>query len=527
MLKRKSDIIKFQIVFIILLGLVGCNTTQKKEKIEKKPPNIILFLVDDLGWQDTSVPFWTDTTENNRIYQTPNIERLVQKGMKFTQAYAHSICSPSRVSLLTGMNPARHRVTNWTLEKDKKRGAELTHDSLIFPNWNVNGISTQKEVANTVYARTLPEILSDNGYRTIHSGKAHFGAIGVPSENPVNIGFDVNIAGHAAGAPASYYGKENFGAEKSEVWGVPGLEKYHEKDIFLTEVLTIEAISAMEQSIVDESPFFLNMSHYAVHTPIEGDPRFLDKYLELGMDPIEANYASMIEGVDKSLGDMMQFLEEKQILDNTVILFMSDNGGLTNTPPRGGVAFEHNYPLSSGKSSAREGGIRVPMIASWSEHIKMDVTNNTPIIIEDFFPTILSIAVGEESKTPQVVDGKSFLPQLRDSHAHSNPQRAFIWHYPNDNGIPEGPGFGPYSFIRKGDWKLIYYHADSSFELFNLENDLGETNNVFDSEPQIAKDLATQLTTYLKRVDAQMPSYKKNGKRVDLPLVAINKINNH
>ncbi|PQB09034.1 sulfatase [Polaribacter filamentus] len=494
---------------------MSCNLFKTKEKFEKRP-NVILFLVDDLGWQDTSVPFWIDTTRNNKVYQTPNMERLASKGMKFTQAYAHSVCSPSRVSLMTGMNPARHRVTNWTLEENTKRDVELRHPTLVFPDWNVNGISPQKGIANSIYAKALPKILSDNGYRTIHCGKAHFGAIGTLAENPTNIGFDVNIAGHAAGAPASYFGEDSFGTEKNKIWGVPGLEKYHHTETHLSEALTLEAISAMNQSLDDKQPFFLYMSHYAVHTPLQGDSRFVDKYIQTGMDDIEANYASMIEGVDKSLGDLLLFLEEKQIVNNTIILLMSDNGGLCNTPPRGGIPFKHNAPLSSGKSSAREGGIRVPMIVSWPGQIKMNTTNDAQLIIEDFFPTILSIGQCESFEIPQVVDGESFLRYLKDPLA-DNQQRELIWHYPNDNGNPEGHGFGAYSAIRKGDWKLIYYHKDSSFELFNLKNDIGESNNLINSEPQLATELAGRLSDYLIKVEAQMPRRKKDQKLVAWP----------
>ena len=514
--------IKGMTILFAIATLISCNFFKTTEKLEK-PPNIILFLVDDLGWQDTSVPFWIDITKNNKVYQTPNMERLARKGMKFTQAYAHSVCSPSRVSLMTGMNPARHRVTNWTLEKNAKREVEIKHPNLIFPKWNVNGISPQKEVENSIYAKSLPKILSENGYRTILCGKAHFGAIGTLAANPINIGFDVNIAGHAAGAPGSYFGEDSFGTEKTEIWGVPSLEKYHNTKTNLSEALTVEAISSLSQSLDDEKPFFLYMSHYAVHTPIQGDSRFVYKYLKSGMDDIEASYASMIEGVDKSLGDLLDFLEEKEIVNNTIILFMSDNGGLGNTPPRGGIRFEHNSPLSSGKSSAREGGIRVPMIASWPRYIAMNTVNESPIIIEDFFPTILDLA-NTQFKVPQIVDGKSFEGVLRDNSFQNN-KRIFVWHYPNDNGNPKGYGFGAYSVIRRDYWKLIYYHEDSTFELFNVKNDIGEKKNLFNSERQKAGELAEQLTDYLVNVDAQMPRFKKNGKRVEWPLEAFVKQN--
>ena len=231
------------------------------EEITQPPPNIVMFLVDDMGWQDTSVPFWKERTNFNDLYETPNMERLAKDGMKFTQAYATPVCSPTRVSLMTGMNAARHRVTNWTLEKDSMKRMEINHETLSFPEWNVNGLSPVSGIAKSVFASPLPQLLHNEGYFTIHSGKAHLGAIGTPGADPKNLGFDVNIAGHAAGAPESYLGTENFGngKEGKEVWAVPGLEKYHGEDIFLTEVLTKEALKAMDSAITAQQPFFLYM----------------------------------------------------------------------------------------------------------------------------------------------------------------------------------------------------------------------------------------------------------------------------
>ncbi|MGL4325991.1 MAG: sulfatase-like hydrolase/transferase, partial [Tannerellaceae bacterium] len=176
---------------------------------QSKQPNIILFLVDDMGWQDTSLPFDEKPSEFNKLYETPNMERLASQGMKFTQAYANSVSSPTRVSLFTGMNAARHRVTNWTLEKDASVDSE--HKLLSFPSWNVNGIATEPGINNTVVATTLSQLLQGTGYHTIHCGKAHFAAQTLPCENPLNMGFDVNIAGHAAGGLGSYLGEQNYG----------------------------------------------------------------------------------------------------------------------------------------------------------------------------------------------------------------------------------------------------------------------------------------------------------------------------
>ena len=265
--------------FIVCLVLFVCCRTDNGSEVPKAP-NIVLFFVDDMGWQDTSVPFWKKQTPFNKRYNTPNMERLAAEGMKFTQAYATPVCSPTRVSLMTGMNASRHRVTNWTLKKDSLQPMEKDHEVLEFPHWNVNGMSPVPGDPKAVHATPLPQLLQNAGYFTIHSGKAHFGAIDSPGENPLNLGFNVNIAGHAAGAPESYYGLENFGNGKAgkEDWAVPGLEKYHGQDIYLTEAITLEALDAADNALEQGKPFFLYMAHYAVHTPIMGDSRYSEKY---------------------------------------------------------------------------------------------------------------------------------------------------------------------------------------------------------------------------------------------------------
>ena len=479
------------------------------------PPNIVLFFVDDMGWQDTSVPFWNQPTSFNSLYKTPNMERLAKKGVKFTNAYATPVCSPTRVSLMTGMNAARHRVTNWTLRPDQKQPMELNHPSLSFPDWNYNGIGLDATTPNAAYAKPLAQLLSDRGYYTIHAGKAHFGAIGYPASNPLNLGFDINIAGHAAGAPESYLGLENFGNGKpgKEVWAVPGLEKYHGKNLFLTEALTQEVVTVLDKPLAGKQPFFLYFALYGIHTPLMANDRYVTPYRELGLEEPEARYASMIETMDTALGEVMDYLEDNGLEENTVILFMSDNGGLSAVA-RGGEKHTHNRPLRSGKGSIYEGGIRVPMLAYWPQKTPANTTDNTPLIIEDFFPTLLEIAEVDRGDLPQVVDGESFTSLL--SGKQQNKDRPLFWHYPNEWG-PEGPGIGSYSAVRQGDWKLIYFHTNRSFELYNLKNDIQEKDNLFHSNSEKAQDLAATLTTHLKQVNAQMPSDKLTGEVVPWP----------
>ncbi len=497
---------------LVALTLYSCN----HKEVSDDRPNVVLFLVDDLGWQDTSVPFWDSTTHFNRIYETPNMERLASEGMKFTNAYAHAVCSPTRISLMTGTNPARHRVTNWTLEKNTQTDRKVDH--LIVPEWNVNGMTVDSSVEKAFYAKPLPQVLQDNGYTTIHCGKAHLGARNTPCADPSNCGFMINIAGHAAGAPGSYNGMTHFGNAREgspdNNWAVPGLEKYHGQDINLTEALTLEAINTLDSTIIDKGDrFFLYMAHYGVHTPIQEDDRFYHKYLDKGMDTIEARYASMIESMDKSLGDLMDFLERKGLSDETIILFMSDNGGLSAVA-RGGEKHTHNFPLRSGKGSSLEGGVREPMIVKWPHQTSKGSTTKDLVIIEDFFPTILELCEANTTNIPQVVDGISFTSTLKESDG--NVERELFWHMPNFwGGI--GPGIGPYSAIRKGNHKLIYYHEDQSIVLYNLRKDISELKDISLEEKELAGELKQRLGDFLRECNAQMPFRPGTKKRVDYP----------
>ena len=352
-------------------------------------PNIILFLVDDMGWQDTSLPFWTERTQYNNVYETPNMERLARQGMMFTQAYAASVSSPSRCSLITGANNARHRVTNWTLERDKS--VDLPSDVVDCPDWNINGVSQVAGTPHTYVGTSFVELLRHSGYHTIHCGKAHFGAMDTPGENPTHWGFEVNIAGHAAGGLATYLSELNYGHTKdgkpTSLMSIPGLEKYWGTGTFVTEALTKEAIGALDKAKKYNQPFFLYMSHYAIHIPIDRDERFFSKYVRKGLSDKEAAYASLIEGMDKSLGDLMDWVERNGEKDNTIILFMSDNGGLATNPTwRDGELFHQNYPLLSGKCSLYEGGIREPMIVSWPGVTRAGSKCDKYTMIEDFYP---------------------------------------------------------------------------------------------------------------------------------------------
>jgi arylsulfatase A-like enzyme len=469
-------------------------------------PNIVFFLVDDMGWQETSVPFHSEATPLNRRYRTPNMERLAAQGVKFTQAYASAVCSPTRVSALTGMNAARHHVTNWTLRKNQS--PDQPSKAILPPAWNLNGICTEAGIERTTQVTPLPALLAAAGYRTIHVGKAHFGALGTPGASPLNLGFAVNVAGHHAGGPGSHWGTKDFSAAwrtnpPARIWDVPGLEAYHGQDIYLTEALTREALKAVERAAAEKLPFYLYLSHYAVHAPWEKDDRFYQKYSDAGLTPHEATLASMIEGMDKSLGDLMDTLDRLGIAGNTIILFMSDNGSPSQCP--------RNLPLRGHKITPYEGGIREPMIVKWPGVTRPGSVCREPVIIEDYFPTILEMAGVEwRGKTVQTVDGLSFAPLLRGT-GKSPADRAFIWHFPHNYGQT------PFSAIRQGASKLIYHHADRRLELFNLDADIGEAHDLAKDQPAKVTELAALLANRLQSLGAQMPLDRKTGRPVELP----------
>jgi arylsulfatase A-like enzyme len=479
-----------------LFTLLSCQSQQK--------PNILLFYVDDMGWQDCSLPFHSEETRLNRIYHTPNMEALAAEGMKFTQAYAYAVCSPSRISLMTGMNGARHQVTNWTLRMNRSPDPE--HAEITPPQWNMNGLTQGEEVPLTVQAITLPQLLQEAGYRTIHAGKAHFGAVGTPGENPLNLGFEKNIGGHAAGGPGSYHGEYNYSAawrNADRIWDVPGLEKYHGTDTYLTEALTREAMEEIDRALEDHKPFYLYMSHYAIHAPWEADSMYYHRYTGGDLSDFEAIYASMIEGMDKSLGDLMEKLKEQGQWEHTIIIFMSDNG-----QPKQATL---NKPLRGHKLLPYEGGIRVPLIVYWPGVLKKGSVNDQYVLVDDLYPTILEMAgIDYRGKVNQVVDGKSMVPYLKDPELR-NEERSLFWHFPHTYDQ------FPYSMVRKGDWKLIYRHLDQSLELYHLRNDLSESNNLAGEEVQIKDELARLLSDFLRETEAGMPLLTRTNQPVLYP----------
>ena len=502
-----------KIRFSLLIALLSIFSTQVFSQQKKK--NIIVFLVDDMGWQDTSVPFWFRSTGLNAIYKTPNMERLAKRGMKFSNAYANSVCTPTRVSLVTGMNVARHGITNWTNVK-KNTPTDYPDSVLIPPVWNHNGLATAQGINNTVTATPLPLLLKQAGYFNILCGKAHFAPYDIPASDPLKIGFDVNIAGTAAGHPGSFLAEDRYRSNPNDTtWGVRGLDKYADQGLNLTEALTREAISTLESNKKNKKPFFLYMSHYAVHLPFSKDKRFYQNYIDQGLSDTEARYAALVEGMDKSLGDLMDYLDAEGISDDTYILFLSDNGGLSTTPNRGGLAHTQNIPLRMGKGSLYEGGIRIPMIAA-GPGISPASTSNQYVGIDDIFPTVLEFAGIKKYNAIQQVDGKSISPFVYDSNKTDN-EKVLLWHYPNNWTTINLKGISWGSAIRKGNWKLVYFHKAAKLELYDLQADIGEKNDLSVLQTGKLKEMAALLTNELKSRGALMPTYKKTGKQIPWP----------
>lgn len=454
-------------------------------------PNIVIFLVDDMGVMDTSVPFLADASGQpkryplNDWYRTPSLERLADRGIRFNQFCAMSVCSPTRITIMTGQNPARHRTTNWINPRENNAGPRGA------PDWNWVGLKKDDV--------TLPGLLQAAGYRTIHIGKAHLGPNDHEGSDPLNLGFDVNVAGMSFGLPGSYFGQQNFGGiGRRPHLAVPHLEEYHGTDTFLTEALTIEAKAHVDEALQAGQPFFLHFSHYAVHTPFESDPRFAARYSDSDK-PVNAQaFATLVEGVDKSLGDLLDFLEERGIAERTLIFFLGDNG--TDAPLGHEHAVASAAPLRGKKGSHYEGGMRVPFVAAWAKPVPSDpLQQRLPIAagaiqgqqsaIQDLFPTILALA-GVAPPSDHAVDGlrlDTLLTGRSDPARHED----FLMHYPH--GKHRSSYF---TSFRSGEWKVVYHYIPSEqsdgarYQLFHLGHDPFEQNDLAAKEPGTCGNIA-------------------------------------
>lgn len=502
------------VLWTTLCGLLATSVTTAAVK----QPNIVLFLVDDMGVMDTSVPFLTDASGQphrfplNDYYRTPNMERLAARGIRFNNFYAMSVCSPTRISILTGQNAARHRTTNWINPESNNGGPNAP------PDWNWRGLTSQNI--------TLPRLLREAGYHTTHVGKGHFGPNDTEGAEPLNLGFDVNVAGAAFGAPGSYYGQKNYGhGTKRADHAVPGLNKYHGTETFLTEALTIEAKDCLTAAVETGKPFFLYMAQYAVHGPFDSDPRFAVHYAESGKPLAAQAFATLIEGMDKSLGDLLDHLDRLGVADNTLVLFVGDNG--SDAPLGDPHTVACAAPLRGKKGAHYEGGMRVPFIAAWAKpDSNQPNQSRLPIAagqiqdeiasVCDLLPTFCSLT---EIEIPanHPIDGSTLATLLTgaDDPMHD---ATFLMHYPHS---PHRSDY--FTCYRDGDWKVIYHYfpsdasGGSHYQLFNLAEDPFESTDLAASRPDILRRMMTGLLARLQEQGALYPVADPKGKTPLLP----------
>ncbi len=452
-------------------------------------PNIVLILVDDLGWRDTGC-------YGNRYYETPNIDRLAGQGMKFTDGYAAcAVCSPTRAAVMTGRYPARTGVTDWIRFRDFK--GDRTDPDQKGPSEYVGGrdrmlLCPPNPFWMELDEVTIAEVLKPAGYVSCHVGKWH---LGPDAWYPDRQGFDINIAGCDYGQPPSY-----FDPYFREGWGkIPTLNPGRQGE-YLTDREADEAVRFIRNHA--RRPFFLYMAHYAVHTPIQGKRDLVEKYTAkqptLRDNPV---YAAMVESVDQAVGRIMAALDELNLADNTLVIFTSDNGGL--------MQVTRNAPLRAGKGYPYEGGIREPLIIRWPGVVGAGTECSEPITSIDFFPTICE-AAGVKPPSDRIIDGENLMPLLRQTGELE--REAIFWHFPHYRGT-----IGPYSIVRAGDWKLIKRYEDKkiigryegkAFELFNLKDDLSERYDLSEQRLEKVRELDAKLTAWLKATGAKLP--KKN-----------------
>jgi len=458
----------------------------RKEISMTSKPNFLFILIDDLGWKDLGC-------YGSSFYETPNLDTLAKEGMLFTDAYASCpVCSPTRASIMTGKYPATVGITNFIAGRAKGRLLEAPY---------ITHLPLQE--------KTIASALKRADYKTYHVGKWHLG--GEPYW-PEKHGFDVNIAGCHWGMPSKGY---------FSPYDMPNLENGPEGE-YLTDRLTDEAIKLINNN--GSEPFFMYLSHYAVHIPIQTPQKYINKYEQksesLCLDkqktfeegehfPCEHKkhrrirrrllqsdppYAGMVQNLDENIGRVLKALEDSGKADNTVVIFTSDNGGLSTA--EGSPTC--NAPLNEGKGWMYEGGTREPLIIKWPRVIEAGSVCPTPVTSTDFYPTMLEMA-GLDLMPEQHCDGESLVSLLKETGDVE--REAIFWHYPHYGNQGGTPG----SSVRCGDYKLIEFFEDGRVELYNLREDLSEERNLADAKPQITERLKTMLVAWREKVEAKIP----------------------
>ena len=446
-----------------------------------KQTNFLFFLVDDMGWADIGA-------NGSKFHETPHIDKLAASGIRFTQGYAACpVCSPTRASIMTGRHPVRVDITDWIPGQGNHANNKLLHPQ------DRNNLALEEV--------TIAEQLKTHGYQTFFAGKWHLGSEG---HWPEDQGFDINIGGHHRGSPpGGYYAP----------WTNPAL-KANKPGEYLTERLTEESIKFLEQRDAAK-PFLLYLSYYNIHTPIQPYKKRIEHYnakaekMFKGETPTKSEHegftrmrqdnaalASMVAAVDDSVGALLGKLDELKLDQNTVVIFFSDNGGLST---RGGKRFGPgcNLPLRASKGWLYEGGVREPTIIRAPGITQPGSVSHKPMVSMDFFPTMLDLA-GLPAQPKLHADGHSLLSQLRgDETGH----RTLYWHYPHYHGSSWKPG----ASILDGDWKLIEFYHHDKVELYNLANDIGEQKDLATRQPKKTAELRAKLRAWQKSMKAKMP----------------------
>ncbi|MDF1814054.1 MAG: sulfatase [Verrucomicrobiales bacterium] len=436
-------------------------------------PNILFIYLDDFGWKDTSYM-------GSDFFETPHIDKLAREGMIFTNAYSGAAnCAPARACLLSGQYSPRHEIYNvGTGPRGKSAHRKLKY---------IPGVSTLREDIVT-----WAQCLQKANYETATMGKWHL------SSNPLPYGFDLNVGGtHSGGPPNGYYPPHGK---------APNLRDVPESE-YVTDTLSHRACDFIREN--KDRHWALYLTHFAVHTPIQGKKELLPKYRAKtpGTQHNNVEMATMIQAVDDGVGLIVAELEKQGLRKNTVILFYSDNGGYG---PATDMA-----PLKGYKGTYYEGGIRVPFFVNWPGQVSPGESCDTPVTGVDMYPTLCEIA-GATLPAGQPLDGKSLVPVVTGKDATELADRAIFWHFPAylqsyaRTDQQRDPLFRsrPCSVVRKGDWKLHEYFEDGGFELYNLANDIGETNNLAGAEPEKLQELQQELITWRNTINAPVPTEK-------------------
>ena len=449
-------------------------------------PNVIVILVDDMGWMDLSC-------QGSDYYRTPSIDRLATEGMRFTNGYAAcAVCSPTRAALQTGRYPHRIGVTDWIRSRFQRGriGTPAKNPTEYVGGKNRKFLCPPNPYWMEHEEISIAEVLKGQGYQSGYIGKWH---LGDPAWFPPGQGYDENKGGCDYGQPPSYFDPYNQPKGRHEtlrqgIHNLPGRKKGE----YLTHREADEAEALIRGWHEKKKPFFLMVGHYAVHTPIQALAEVAAKY-QREKKPNNAKYAAMVESIDDSTRQILATLKELEIDKNTLIIFTSDNGGLD----RNGSPTE-NAPLRSGKGYAYEGGIRVPFLVRWPGVIPAGKISDEPVCSIDIFPTVVE-AAGAKAPSDRAIDGLSLMPHLKSGGTAKLLRDDLLWHFPHYRHAP-----GPYSIIRQGNHKLIKFWG-GPFELYDLKEDLGEARNLAAALPKRVSELDTLLLKRLKETGARLP----------------------